>query len=97
MILTIFIGLFLVGMIVVFVALVVSGSRVDDVCDGIDSINAGEQRTCRPLKTEDVRISEPWEGVTAYRYDNDNMPPTETRTTNITYKERARNYGWEHF
>ena len=96
-VLTVFIGIFMVAVIAGFICLLVMGSVVGDICDGISNINAGEQRTCRTLKTEDVKLSEPWTGVTAYRYDSDNMPPTETRTTNITYKERVRSYGWEYY
>ena len=97
LVLTIFMGIFVVGIFAGLILTIVFGSWVDDVCDGIDNINVGEQRTCKPLKTENVKISESWEGITAYRYDNNNTPPTQMHTTNISYMERVRSYGWEYY
>ena len=65
-------------------------ARVPDVCDGIDGLNRGEQRTCRPPQTQDVRVTGTAADVTAYRYATAALPPTEPRTRVYTRREELR-------
>lgn len=62
-------------------------SRVDAVCNDIEDIDRGEQRVCRPPKTQDVKIVNFWENLTAYRYGIDDLPGTFMRTTHWDYNE----------
>ena len=58
----------------------VRDARADVLCDGIDSINKGEQRVCRPPRTGDVRLSRAWPNLTAYRYAAAALPGTVPHT-----------------
>lgn len=58
----------------------VRDARSDALCDGIDSINRGEQRVCRPPRTGDVRLSRSWPNLTAYRYAAAALPDTVPHT-----------------
>lgn len=87
MVMTIFLGFFLVALIIGVVAVVTTEGRVDDVCDNVNNINKNEQRTCQTKKTEDVKLSEYKTGLKAYRYDTIALPPTEERIRKIPYNE----------
>ena len=96
-ILSCFFFFFFICLVLGFVMFLVTGAWVDDVCDGITSINKNEQRTCKPLKKEDVKIPSMKAQVTAYRYDNNNMPPTERHTTTYTEDETVYRQNWKYF
>ena len=66
------------GVLAAYVAL--AHARVPDVCDGIDGLNRGEQRTCVPPAPQDVRVGGTDPAVAAYRYARAALPPTEPRT-----------------
>ena len=87
----VFVGL-LVGAILVF-----ANSRNDLVCNGITNIHGGEQRTCTPRTTVDVRVDSAWNDVVAYRYPVDCLPDmevvrTEWQNKEIIYVDRHRSF-----
>ena len=61
--------------------------RVDAVCNDIEDINKGEQRMCRPPKTQNVKVINFRDHMKAYRYAVDNLPGTFMRTTHWDYNE----------
>ena len=71
--------------------------RPDALCGGITNVNRGEQRVCRPPKTQDVVISKFWGRLTAYRYDIKNLSETEMRTTHWDYQEWLQEGGYKYF
>ena len=66
-------------------------SRVDALCNDIESINREEQRLCRPPKKQNVEIRNSWDNLMAYRYAVDDLPETYMRTTHWEYEETVWN------
>ena len=72
-------------------------SKPDALCGGITSVNQGEQRVCRPSKTQNVKVSRSWDRLTAYRYDIKDLPETEMRTTHWDYREWVQRNDYKYF
>lgn len=92
-----FFFLFFICTLLSLILFIFTGARVDDVCDGIISINKNEQRICKPTKKEDVKIPSMRSLVTAYRYDDNNLPSSETRTTSYSEYETVYRRSWSYF
>lgn len=73
-------AVFFAGFMAATIAIACLGME-DTLCNGIDSMNRGEQPICHPHKTQDVKVSKTYSDVTAYRYKIKQLPGTETRTT----------------
>lgn len=96
-VLSFFFFFFFACLVIGLIMFLLTGARVENICDGITSINNNEQRTCKPPKTEDVKIPSMKRQVTAYRYDDSNLPPTERRTTRYTEHETVVWESWKYF
>lgn len=73
-------GVFCAGFMAATIALACVGMQ-DTLCNGIERIKRGEQLICHPRKTRDVKVSDAFDQVTAYRYKMKMLPETELRTT----------------